>query len=122
MKKVFRTMTIVMAAALASLALFGCGGETKQVSYDGTYRALDGDYYKFIVIKGNDMAMYYGESDAFAAAVKLDHGDFTLTVRNEEGITAVNDDLNYTKEYADGNMDGTKALIDETLDLSFVKI
>lgn len=73
MKKVSRSLIAAIAAVLLALALAACGGSDETVNYDGTYRlsAPEDGYYKFMVISGDEMDMYYGTSDDFSAATKL---------------------------------------------------
>lgn len=125
MKKVSRSLIAAIAAVLLALALAACGGSDETVNYDGTYRlsAPEDGYYKFMVISGDEMDMYYGTSDDFSAAVKLKNGDFTITRRDSDGIAVTCDALpQLTAEYAAGTENGAAALIDETNERTYVLV
>lgn len=125
MKKVAKILTVLFAALLLALPLSACGDSTETVNYDGTYRlsAPEDGYYKFMVISGDEMDMYAGTSDDFAAAEKLVNGDFTIMRRDDDGIAVTCDDLpQLTAEYAAGTENGAAALIDETNERTYVLV
>ncbi len=125
MKKVSRSLIAAIAAVLLALALAACGGSDETVNYDGTYRlsAPEDGYYKFMVISGDEMDMYYGTSDDFSATTKLKNGDFTITRRDSDGIAVTCDALpQLTAEYAAGTENGAAALIDETNERTYVLV
>ncbi len=125
MKKLASILTAVLAVALLSLTLTACGDTSDKVDYSGTYRLtspVDG-YYRFLVISDDALDMYYGTTEDFAAAVKLENGDFTITRRDSNGVAATCDSLpQLSVEYAAGTDNGAPALIDETNELTYVQI
>ena len=125
MKKTFKTLMLSLVAVLAALTCFACGGDTETpVNYDGTYRCYEDHQYIFMTISGDSMSLYVGETEAFTDSVKLKVGDYKLTARTADGITAENTGSlqNLIVEYKATTQDGQPALVNEAKNRTFVKI
>lgn len=120
MKKIGKAIVLALCLCLCAFAFAACGDE-KPTSYDGTWVRTAEDGYYYLVVKDDTMTAYFATEDDFSKAVALREGEFKLTSRTEETVTAVNTAVGYTKTYKVTTSDGSPALELETEKMIYVK-